>query len=275
MLWDNDGAARDFDLAIMIDSNFVESYIGRGFAAYGQRILRDAPHDFYTAINITNNTTAGYNNDESNIHLSGHKGTFKNYNRKVELNTNYLEETVSNDFSRMIRENVMYQINLMDYMTYFNKAIEINNKSIWAYNERAYTKQKLSDYKRALKDYDKALELSPSSAETYLNRGAAKATFRDLRGAIKDYAKAVEIKPKLAEAFISIGAVKNKLSDFRGAIQAYDNAIAINPNRAYVYFLRAFAKRSIGDKDGACLDWSKAGELGTSEAYDYIKKYCN
>ena len=62
----------------------------------------------------------------------------------------------------------------------YDKAIELNPNSAYAYNNRGYAKFQLQEDYQAIEDYDKAIELDPNYAQAYhYNRGVAKAEFKE------------------------------------------------------------------------------------------------
>lgn len=59
----------------------------------------------------------------------------------------------------------------------------------------------LNDYMGALADFNKQIELQPNSPYAYYNRGSAKSNLNDEYGAISDYTKAIELKPDYSMAW--------------------------------------------------------------------------
>ena len=63
----------------------------------------------------------------------------------------------------------------------------------------------LKRMKRALKDYTRAIELDPKSINAYNYRGICYYRMEDYRRAINDYTRAAEIDPKYAIAYNNRG----------------------------------------------------------------------
>uniref|UniRef100_UPI002613A50D tetratricopeptide repeat protein n=1 Tax=uncultured Brachyspira sp. TaxID=221953 RepID=UPI002613A50D len=74
---------------------------------------------------------------------------------------------------------------------YFSKVIELDDKNIYGYFNRALAKQDSKQYEEAIKDYDKAIELDNNNSLAYNNRGIAKAYLKLYEEAIKDFDEAI------------------------------------------------------------------------------------
>ena len=61
----------------------------------------------------------------------------------------------------------------------------------------------MSEYRRAIEDYDKSIELDPTDAKAYHNRGYAYYLLDDHRRAIEDYDRSIELAPDFFNAYYS------------------------------------------------------------------------
>ena len=168
-----------------------------------------------------------------------------------------------------------YLANAKDYegaVVNYNRAIELDPKSAWAYIYRASSKMMLADYNGALSDYDKAIELDPKNASAYANRAWAKGGLNDFGNALKDAETAVALDPKLALAFYFRGWAKGGLKDYNGAIRDLDKAIELAPKMGYAYYFRANFKADLGNTAGADNDYTTASKLGCIEAQQLLTK---
>ncbi len=140
----------------------------------------------------------------------------------------------------------------MDAMKDFNKAIEIhiekfekNYRLTESYNERAYLKMDLKDYRGALQDFNNA---------SNTNDGYSKLWVQVLFGR---------------------GYCKTKTGDLKGAVIDYEKVFLHDQNDKLTHFNLGLIKIDLGMLEEGCLNLSKAGELGFDDAYDAIAKYCN
>lgn len=76
------------------------------------------------------------------------------------------------------------------------------------YIEKGYEHIVDGDYKGALKDFNKALELDPRSVEAYNNRGIVLGILGDHYRAIQDFNMAIDLSPTDSEAYKSRGISK-------------------------------------------------------------------
>ena len=64
----------------------------------------------------------------------------------------------------------------------FDKVIELDPNSTYAYNNRGNAYENLKQYKRAIDDYNKTIELDPNSANAYNNRELALSKLKEQEG---------------------------------------------------------------------------------------------
>ena len=83
----------------------------------------------------------------------------------------------------------------------YNKAIELNPKFAYAYNDRGLAHFDKGQYDQALSDFTKAIQLNPRFAGAYINRGMAYDRKGQYDQAISDYDKVIEMTPKFAGAY--------------------------------------------------------------------------
>ncbi len=115
--------------------------------------------------------------------------------------------------------------------------------------------------------------------EYYNERAYLKGSLKDYRGAIQDFEKSISTKAGYAtlwdEVFYGKGFCETQIDKYADAIDSYEKALIHNPNNESTYYNLGLIKIELGKKDEGCLNLSKAGELGKSEAYKIISKYCN
>ena len=151
----------------------------------------------------------------------------------------------------------------------YDKAIELDPQYANAYNNRGVAKKNLGDYAGAIADYDKAIELDPKFAMAYNNRGIAKDDLKDYAGAIADYDKAIELDTKNMNTYYNRGNSKANLKDYTGAIADYNKAVELDPKYVAAYNNRGIAKDDLKDYAGAIVDYDKAIELDPKYAAAY------
>jgi tetratricopeptide (TPR) repeat protein len=110
-----------------------------------------------------------------------------------------------------------------------------NTQTAKNYFQSGISKEDLKDYQGAIQDYTKAIELDPKNEWAYNNRGRAKSYLYDYYGSIKDYTTAIELNPKYADAYIGRGLSKLLLNrkDKEGACTDWSRAGELGNSDAY------------------------------------------
>jgi tetratricopeptide (TPR) repeat protein len=87
-------------------------------------------------------------------------------------------------------------------LSYFNKALEVNNTIPDIYLKRGDVFFLTKKFKEAVTDYSKVIELDPKNGGAYYVRGNAKGSLYDKKGACEDWRKAEELGFKDANGYI-------------------------------------------------------------------------
>ena len=136
----------------------------------------------------------------------------------------------------------------------FDKSIEINEKFIDAYFDRAIAKTFLKKFEEAILDYSKVIEISPTEEVAFYNRARIYYALKKYNSALSDFESAIKLDSKFVEVYYDLAQTKIKLNDLEGAISTYSNLIVITPIAPSPYYNRALLKYRNGDKGGACED---------------------
>jgi tetratricopeptide (TPR) repeat protein/S1-C subfamily serine protease len=140
------------------------------------------------------------------------------------------------------------------------------------YSMRGLAKQRMGDYKGALKDTDLVIQLNPNNGLNYAFRSLCKLQLGDYKGALKDADRAIEINPENDLNYVAISSVKLFLQDYKGALKDANRAIEINPRNGDHYSNRGNIKAVTGDNKGAISDFSKAIQLNPKNSYYYSSR---
>ncbi len=234
---DYNGAIKDYDYSLYLDTNFAPCYINRALSKGALKKYKDALYDLNKAIELDSTYYEAYSN----------KGLYE----------------------YMLKD---YKIALKD----LSKAIRLNPNSENAYCTRGLVYCNLSEEKKAIKDLDFFISKNSQTLIAFANRGLAKAILKDYNGAIVDFTSAIKLDPTDPVNYYKRGNAKKMNKEYQGALLDFNKALELDNKYAKVYFLRGITKLTIGlDKDGACSDFYKAKELNYLDAYDAIKAYCN
>ncbi|MGA8572680.1 MAG: tetratricopeptide repeat protein [Desulfobaccales bacterium] len=121
---------------------------------------------------------------------------------------------------------------------------------------------KAGNLDQAIADYTKALEIDPKLAWAYNNLGAIYVQKDDFDHAMAAYNKALEIDPKQAQFYNNRGGAYRELNHYDEAIADFKRALELNPSYANAYYNRAVAYYAKKDFDKAWADVNKAQSLG-------------
>jgi tetratricopeptide (TPR) repeat protein len=128
----------------------------------------------------------------------------------------------------------------------------------------------VSDYDRALMDFDAATKADPTAHGPFNSRGLEFRRQKQLDRAITEFDQAIRLNPKDAIPFTNRGDSYRDKGRFDRALEDYDAAIAINPKSVNAHFGRALAlqQKSTSDFD-AFLNEGRFEQLAVAE-YDSV-----
>jgi tetratricopeptide (TPR) repeat protein len=147
---DYQGAIRDYDQAIALNSQYAEAYAGRGEVRGDLGDFQGALQDSDRAIVLNPQLADAY------TIRSGVRGNMGNWQRALQD---------------------------------ANQAVTLNPKSSDAYYSQAGVKAGLKDYRGAVQDLTKAITIRPNFTQAYYYRGSFRAKLNDRAGALADYQK--------------------------------------------------------------------------------------
>ena len=185
-----DLAILDYDSAIKIAPNDVDSYINRGnfYCKHGKQDL--AIKDYDKVLELDPNNVDAYIGRGNAYTNTGHLAQ-RDLNKAIELNPN--------DFRAYMARSIVYlkigQNNLA--LEDANKAVELNPNNSEVYNNRGLVYHNLKQYDSALWDYNKALELDAKNFKAYKGRGMVYFDMQEYARAIEELNKCIEIYPEL------------------------------------------------------------------------------
>ena len=174
----------------------------------------------------------------------------------------------------------------------YNKAIEIDPKDIYSYNNRGLSYINLGKYESAIADFNKAIELDSNYDKPYFNRALAYEDLGQIDDAKQDFQKVLlltsdptlrkytENELKKLQAFNSSAANSSmdhynngekyyQNGDYDKAIVEFTTAIELNPNYIDAYHHRANAYINLGKYDLALADLDEAILLSPDNAFLY------
>ena len=134
-----------------------------------------------------------------------------------------------------------------DGVSLWSDALSKYTHSAIIYNNRGLAYYKQGNLVQAISDYSRAIEIDPNHTHAYNNRGNVYVEQNNFAQAISDCTKAIEINPNYAEAYNNRGVAYYMAEDYDKAWADVHKAegfgVAVNPE-----FLNALKKASGRDK---------------------------
>lgn len=107
---------------------------------------------------------------------------------------------------------------------YWGRAINKNQNTAKAYNNRGLAYHDLKLYQQAIKDYSRAIELDSVDVAAYNNRGNSYYELTEYQLALTDFNKSLQLKPDYPKAYINRGLVYYQLDSHQQACNDFQNA---------------------------------------------------
>lgn len=176
-------------------------------------------------------------------------GSVEDYTKAIE----YLPLEVTNYYYRglTLTEMNLYQKAILD----FSKALVMRPDLLYILLDRGQAYSTLSQFDKALKDFESFQKLTPTDPRGFYYRAETKLRQKDSIGAFEDYNKSILIDRTFEMAYYGRGSLYIVLKkDLEKAMQDYNTAIKLNPEnyinyagRAYVYMIKRDFKKAIKD----------------------------
>jgi protein O-mannosyl-transferase len=182
------GALKDFNQVIRLQSNFPDVFHNRGLIYEGAGELRAAFDDYNRAIGIDPDFAYPYCS-RGNIYA-------------------YIGDTLA-------------------AMRDYTKAIELNPRFALAYSNRGYISALLGDLDSAMRDLNEAVKLNPLNPDMYFRRAYIFSLLPNHQAALDDYSRCIGLDPEDAEAYWHRGYARMHLGDSTGATEDWRQAMAL------------------------------------------------
>jgi protein O-mannosyl-transferase len=145
---------------------------------------------------------------------------------KHALNVTSNNYTAHNNYGRLIMIN---NGKAEEAMPHFNKALNINPRSVEALNNIGVILAGKGKLDEAVSHFSRALSIRPNDVETHFNLGLALTQQGKIDNAIKHYEEALRIEPENEKAHINLALALQAQGRMDKAIEHYREALRINP----------------------------------------------
>lgn len=145
------------------------------------------------------------------------------------------------------------------------KALDISKDNPVVYQLYARAYRGTGDFVNALAMANKAIELDDKYVDAYELRGEILLEMNDINGADEDAKWLLEHTENDEDVFLFKARVERARENYKEAIQYYNKVTDVNPFRIEAFRERGAVKLAMGDKEGADEDGRKLLELNPNE----------
>ncbi len=233
-LKDYEGALKDCDEAIKLNSDYFPTYVNRGsikiMIAEGKteeeavELYNESIEDYTTALALNQKQSAVYSSRGLAYFLLGSKmeqkedytNCIKYYQNAIEDQTHAIElnpkDSVSYNYrsccrialgkleTNKVNNNIASNL-LQDALHDSNVAIQIQIQMEKPFSSFYFTRaaiyEELEEHNKAIEDYNEAIRLDPKNASFFFKRGLAKKEIGELDQAEEDFATAKKLAPDI------------------------------------------------------------------------------
>ena len=223
-LFQLEGAMKDLDRAIVKDPSVAFAWYSRG-RANSQMFAHDqALSDLNKAIEL-NNTEPKYYYARAAAHAAAKDpdAAITDFEKVIDLDSLYY---------RAYRELGTLQAQKMDTIaakTNLDKAIALAPTDPVCYNSRGFhLKAAYGNHKSALEDFGKAIKLNPNYAYAFNNRGFSRYKVGEVSKGIKDIELSLKKREDNAWAYRNLNVIYSETGDKNGACSSAIRALELN-----------------------------------------------
>ena len=159
--------------------------------------------------------------------------------------------------------NLIKKGNFFDAKTKCLEIINENNNNSEFFNIFAIILFQLKEYEESISKWKKAIELNPKYFFAYNNLGNAFLKLKKYDQALINFNKAIEIKPDYFEAFNNRGNTLLRLQKYEDALVNYDKAIEIKPNSIESYIFKAHTLSQLDRLQEALINYKAAYKINS------------
>jgi len=265
---DLDGAARDFEAALKVNSKDKRAFDNLSKVALLQGDPAAAEAHASKAIAIDPDMATAYQNRAlARAERRRFAEAIDDYTRVLELAARQKENPV--DVSGVLCDRALARQKAGDLAAAeedATRALGADLRSVRALRLRGTVRAVRRDADGALADFTRARELDARQSAPRVARGMARADAGDLAGAVADYTEAIRLDERNVEAYVNRGMARTVLGQDAGAVEDYSEAVRIEPGRSVAWAKRGRAKAKLGDLEGAVADCTEAVRLDARNA---------
>ena len=164
------------------------------------------------------------------------------------------------------------QLRHEDAIICYEKALNIEPKSVDALSNYGAALSELGRHEEALDAYGKALVCNPNSAKIQFNKGNVWAKTGKYHEAISSYQQAIALEQNYSDAYSALGNVWAKTGDNERALAAFNQALDCNPNNAKAHSNKGASLNQLFNFEEAIASYQRALDINPSDFQAWSNK---
>ncbi len=259
-----------YDLAIQMDSNYVDAYKRRAWAKDLIKDFDGAYKDYSKVLALdSGNIKTRYRRAKS-LHESGKlKQAVADYTKVIESRPNYSPAYFYRGMANYQRKH--YREALTDY----NRVTQLDPADEEAHFDRGLILFQLQDYKDALYEFETALHLDPEDTDARINKALCLFHDGNSDAAIREFNEVLRQDSNNVDALVNLGIIELEKEQYKRARDHFDHILHLEPENPEAFYYRGIANYELKDKRSACLDFEMAYSMKYAGAMHMIRMYCN
>jgi predicted O-linked N-acetylglucosamine transferase (SPINDLY family) len=226
----HDLALASYDLALILQPHYAETYSNRGNALKELKRLDEAVASYDRALAVrADYAEALFNRGATLQELKRLDEALASYDRALSVRPDYAEAL----FNRGV---ILHELKrLEEALASYDSALAVRPDYAKTLFNRGVTLQELRRLDEALASYDRALAVRPDYAEALNNRGVTLHELKRLDEALASYDRALIVQSDYVEALCNRGLTLQELTRFDEALASYDRALAAQASHAHAF----------------------------------------
>lgn len=154
----------------------------------------------------------------------------------------------------------------------YDKVIYYDKKNAAAFLNRGICKSELNQGDEAINDFTEAIRLKGGFLKAYLARGDVYLQKGDTAEAFVNFNKVLTINPYFTPGLATRGLLLLKQNKFEEAYSDYNQAVSLDPDNAGFRINRALIRYQLNDIMGAMDDYNKVEEIDPNNELIYFNR---
>ncbi|MBI1280352.1 MAG: tetratricopeptide repeat protein [Anaerolineaceae bacterium] len=249
---DNQSALVDINAAIQLDGDLLNAYLIRGLVRAKLK-HEDAFEDFEQALRLAKHRSPAkiyVQRGQAYYAVNNYSAALKDFREAIRLGTDQADYCLCM-MAQIFREKRDYK----QAIAIHNERLKHRPNEPAIYLTRGYVRQRAGDIEGAVADYEKMMELSPKLPVSFNNRACVYILQGRYDQALEDCERAFNRDAKFIYAFATRGTVYFLQAKYIEALNDFDQAITIDAKHKFAILGQAITLYQLGKREEAKARW--------------------